>query len=166
VPSVLTPQTKGPELALTDAKVPAGGVIQPFKLSPQQTTVPSVLTAQAKWLPALTETKVPAGGVIWPEDLLPQHATPPLFFNPQANMLPVLTDTNAGAVSVGETAPSLGTVGSPSGLRPHPALLMISSITKRVRIGRVGPEGSITVMTIGAHGATVKVETISGSGGG
>jgi len=47
VPSVFTPQAKEPTEALTDAKVPAGGVASLKMLLPQQAMVSSVLTPQA-----------------------------------------------------------------------------------------------------------------------
>jgi hypothetical protein len=52
--------------ALTEAKVPTGGVALPWLLSPQQATVPSVLTPHAWMPPALMETNVPSGGADWP----------------------------------------------------------------------------------------------------
>jgi uncharacterized protein (DUF2336 family) len=65
VPSVFTPQVYWSP-ALTNAKVPSGGVAAPKAFSPQQATVPSVFTAQAWNMPTLTEVKVPAGTGPWP----------------------------------------------------------------------------------------------------
>ena len=65
VPSVLTPQVN-PKLALTDVKVPVGGVAWPELLLPQQAMFPLLLTPQAKRLPALMDAKVPPGGVASP----------------------------------------------------------------------------------------------------
>ena len=62
MPFVLIPQVWSPP-ALTDVKVPAGGVDWPEPLSPQQATVPSSAPRRCGWPPALTAVKVPAGGV-------------------------------------------------------------------------------------------------------
>ena len=61
-PSVFTPHVCSAP-ALTEAKVPGGGVACPRSLSPQQAMVPSVFTPHVWYQPALTEAKVPAGGV-------------------------------------------------------------------------------------------------------
>jgi hypothetical protein len=56
VPSVFTPQVWDFP-ALTETKVPAGGVAWPALLSPQQAMVPSVFRPHVCFWPALTETK-------------------------------------------------------------------------------------------------------------
>jgi hypothetical protein len=53
--------------------------------------VPSLLTPQAKALPALTETKEPEGGETWPEESVPQQASEPSALTPQAKSSPALT---------------------------------------------------------------------------
>ena len=63
-PSTLTPQV-WLDPALTEVKVPWGGVVSPYSSDPQQSTEPSSLTPQV-WAPTLTEVKVPRGGVVSP----------------------------------------------------------------------------------------------------
>ena len=88
VPSVLNPHAN-PMPALTEVKVPAGGVAvgrstHDWHAKPQQVMVPSIFTPQVKLSPALTEVKVPAGGVAWPQGLKPQQVTVPSIPIPQA----------------------------------------------------------------------------------
>jgi len=49
--------------ALTEAKVPDGGLDWPWMSHPQQATVSSVRTPHVWKPPALTEAKVPGGGL-------------------------------------------------------------------------------------------------------
>jgi hypothetical protein len=69
-------------------------------LSPQQATVPSVLSPQLWEPPALTWVNGPAGGVAWPERLSPQQATVPSVLSPQVCENPALTWVNAPAGGV------------------------------------------------------------------
>src|SRR4051794_28895454 len=70
--------------------VNVGGVApsSPLSLSPQQTTLPSVLVPQAWASPPVTPSRALPGGVASPESFLPQHATLPSAFTPQPNQLP------------------------------------------------------------------------------
>src|SRR6266550_4348647 len=93
VPSVLTPQLCQPP-ALTCVKAPAGGVARSKPLSPQQATLPSLLsTPQACESPALTWVKVFAGGVAWPPPvpLPPEPAIVPSVLSPHVGDPPALT---------------------------------------------------------------------------
>ena len=72
--------------ALTEEKVPAGGVAWPKVLSPQQAMVPSVFTPHAAEERTLMEEKAPPGVGTW---------VPPYPVLPQQAMVPsVLTRTN------------------------------------------------------------------------
>jgi hypothetical protein len=64
-PSLFTPHVCL-ALALTEAKLPAGGVPLPSISSPQQTTVPSLFTPHVCWPPALTVS--PAGELLGGQD--------------------------------------------------------------------------------------------------
>jgi len=66
-------------------KVPGGALVWPVDGSPQQVSVPSVLTAHVKPLPEETWLKVPVGsGLTSPDKLSPQHASEPSVAIPQA----------------------------------------------------------------------------------
>ena len=54
------------EPALTEVKVPEGGVASPYKSQPQQMTEPLDFTPQAWPPPTLMDVKVPEGGVSAP----------------------------------------------------------------------------------------------------
>src|SRR5690242_12265851 len=94
--SVRTPQAKellsaATEVALAVEKVPVGGVDSPDALSPQQASVPSVLTAQAWAQPALTDVKVPVGTTQPAKPgKLPQQAMVPSILTPQEYWQPAL----------------------------------------------------------------------------
>ena len=64
-PSPFTPQVWN-HPALTEKKVPAGGVAWPYSSKPQQATDPSSFTPQVWRPPALTKRKAPEGGAAWP----------------------------------------------------------------------------------------------------
>jgi hypothetical protein len=69
--------------ALTEVKVPPGGVASPKSFSPQQATVPSVFTAHVWKYPALTEANEPADGLVSAQLLMPQQAMALPVANPQ-----------------------------------------------------------------------------------
>lgn len=99
MPSVLTPHVWYAP-ALTEVKVPAGGVAWfPWVLSPQHAMVPSVFIPQACIAPALTETKVPSDGVVdrprEPQEMVPSVLRPQVFRYPLA-----LTETKVPAGGV------------------------------------------------------------------
>jgi|ERR1017187_645111 hypothetical protein len=79
-------------------KVAAGGVDSPWMLTPQQTTVPSVLSAHVKNSPALTDVKVPWGGVDSPNWFVPQQTTVPSVLRPHVCHMPALTDVKSCVV--------------------------------------------------------------------
>ena len=68
-----------------------GGVDWKKELSPQQATLPLMVTPQVWYPPALTLWKVPVGGEVWPSVSHPQHVTLPLVVTPQLWYSPALT---------------------------------------------------------------------------
>ena len=83
---------------------PAGGSVSPSRLSPQQTSVPSVRRPQVCRDPALAAVNCPAGAVIWPCRFDPQQTAAPSARTPQLWNSPTLTVENvppgAGGCSI------------------------------------------------------------------
>ena len=98
MPLFFTPQANLSP-ALTDTKVPAGGVAWPESLLPQQAMVPAVFTPQANRVPVLTDAKVPAGGEDSPCPLKPQQAAAPAVLTPHAKTVFGLTDAKVPRVA-------------------------------------------------------------------
>ena len=97
--------------------MPAGGACA---WSPQQTSVPSVLTAHATPDPALTEVKVPPGTVDRPSESSSLHTTVPSVLTPHTPGLPTLTEVKLPAGGFAGPPPQQAMVWS--ALTPQPAL--------------------------------------------
>jgi hypothetical protein len=82
--------------------MPGGGVACPSLSSPQQATVPFVLTPQV-WklnVSALTALNVPPGEASWLKRLSPQHVTDPFVLIPQLWKEPAVIAMNVPAGGV------------------------------------------------------------------